>query len=80
MKVKKLIEELQKLPENSSVHIIYDGEPRMKADLVFESVSGKIIITGYDQPIYNEKYYHKRICNDTNTTLYTRRSWKHLPK
>jgi hypothetical protein len=78
MKVKKLIEKLQKLPENAKVEIIYDGEPRMSVDLVFESVSGKIIIMGYNEPIYTEKYYPKGIVNDSDKTLYTRKSWKKM--
>ena len=35
MKVNKLIEKLKKLPKDSNVYIIYDGEPRIKANLVY---------------------------------------------
>ena len=73
MKVNKLIEQLKTLPKNSSVYIIYDGEPRIKANLVYESVSGKVMITDFDEPVYTKKYYPKNIVN-TDKIFYTRRS------
>jgi ATP-dependent helicase YprA (DUF1998 family) len=56
MKLINLIKELEKLPKNKQVYIIYDGAPRMKANKVFLSKNGKIMITNTDEIIYDENH------------------------
>lgn len=56
MKLINLIKQLEKLPQNKQVYIIYDGEPRKKANKVFLSKSGKIMITNIDETIYDENH------------------------
>ena len=56
MKLINLIKQLEKLPQNKQVYIIYDGEPRMKANKIFLSKSGKIMITNIDETIYDENH------------------------
>ena len=51
-----LIKQLEKLPQNKQVYIIYDGEPRKKANKVFLSKNGKIMITNIDETIYDENH------------------------
>ena len=54
MKLINIIKELEKLPKNKQVYIIYDGASRMKANKVFLSKSGKIMITNTEEIIYYE--------------------------
>lgn len=56
MKLINLIKQLEKLPQNKQVYIIYDGAPRMKANKVFLSKNGKIMITNIDETIYDENH------------------------
>jgi hypothetical protein len=59
MKLINLIKQLEKLPQNKQVYIIYDGAPRMKANKVFLSKNGKIMITNIDETIYDENHKEK---------------------
>jgi hypothetical protein len=49
MKVKKLIRILQRMPEDQRVFILYDGIPRMPANIVYESEKGPVVITNHDE-------------------------------
>lgn len=55
MNVQKLINRLSELPFDADVKIVYDGEPRMNVDHVFENGHGDVIITGENQPLYSDE-------------------------
>lgn len=55
MNVQKLIEQLQKMPKEQSVLIVYDGAARMEADFVWVSRSGEVLLGGSGEPVYYDK-------------------------
>lgn len=73
MKVKELIAQLTNLNPEAKVKIIYDGEPRMNLDVVYESKMGKIMVTGKNEPVYTDKYRPKD-CIDTNPFYTTKKA------
>ena len=55
MKVRNLINSLQGLPQDADVWIIYDGEARIEADVVFVARSGNVMLTDTNQPVYSSE-------------------------
>lgn len=53
MRVKELIEELKKMPQNARVFHLYDGEPRAAVNVVYESKSGRVITADFGQVCYS---------------------------
>lgn len=53
MKVKDLIKQLQAMPPNCHVRIVYDGEPRLDCEVVYQSRQGFIVLTDKEQVVYS---------------------------
>jgi hypothetical protein len=49
MKVKDLIEQLQKMPQDAEVYHLWDGEPRTRVNVVYVSKSGHVITADFSQ-------------------------------
>ncbi len=60
MKTKDLIKLLQSMPQDADVKIIYDGEPRLDASIVYESVGGDVMITDENEPCYSKENRPKK--------------------
>ena len=74
MTVQKLIAALTEMPFDKEVKIVYDGEPRMGADLVFESKHDEVVITGYNQPLYSDEARPKHSLSEYESkVLYTKK-------
>ncbi|HYG84510.1 MAG TPA: hypothetical protein VD907_06580 [Verrucomicrobiae bacterium] len=54
MKVSELIKELKKLPQDKEVGLLYDGEVRLNAGVVYESNGGKIVIADCNEVVYSD--------------------------
>lgn len=59
MKVYELIALLCKMPQNADVYMMQDGEPRVEADIVYESNSQDVMIIGYNEPVYTPDFAPK---------------------
>ena len=53
MKVAELIEELEKLPQDSRVFQLWDSCPRSAVNVVYECREGSVILADYNEDIYN---------------------------
>lgn len=58
MRVIDLITELQKLPPEAKVGIVYDGADRMGLSSVWLAQSGRVLV-GSDAPVYYEDDWKK---------------------
>ncbi len=57
MKVKQLIKELKKMPQNAKVYHIWDGEPRTEINHVYFSKSGKVMtLDDINEKVYTDKH------------------------
>lgn len=56
MKVKELINELKKMPQNAKVYHIWDGEPRTEINKVYFSKSGKVMTLDNNEDVYTDKH------------------------
>lgn len=55
MNVRELIHELVSLPMDAPVKIIYDGEARMDANVVYRAVSGFVVVTDCGETVYSRE-------------------------
>jgi hypothetical protein len=46
MKVKELIEQLRKMPQDLDVMYLWDGEPRTEVGAVYEARDGYVVLSG----------------------------------
>ena len=53
MKVKELIAELKKLPQDAQVYYIWDGEPRSKINAVYEAKNGDVMTADFWETVYS---------------------------
>ena len=53
MKVRELIESLEKLPQDARVFHLWDGEPRTAINVVYEAKNGRVITADYKQACYS---------------------------
>lgn len=56
MNVKELIEQLQKLPSEAKVYMIWDGEPRNPVEIAYLSKSGHAMVVGSTEIVYQDKF------------------------
>ena len=61
MKVSQLINELAKLNPNAEVYCLWDGRPRTRIDVIYESVNGSVIVSDYSQPCYEDEALPKGV-------------------
>lgn len=59
MKVKELIQLLQKMPQEARVFHLWDGEPRTEINIVYESRVGHVITADYNEDCYSTQYMPK---------------------
>lgn len=55
MKVKELIEILKKMPMEAEIYHLWDGEPRTKINVVYESRIGNVITSDFGEYCYGEE-------------------------
>lgn len=55
MKVKDLIKELKKMPQNAKVMHLWDGKARTEIEMVYLARSGKVITTDEDMVCYDDE-------------------------
>jgi len=55
MKVSELIEKLQKMPQEADVCLVYDGRPRLDANVIYESIKGEVLLTDFNEPVYENE-------------------------
>lgn len=78
MNVKELISQLKKHDESINVGILYDGAVRLDVDIVFESNSNEIVLTGFDQAIYDDESRPKgSVSEKDKKVFYTRENPEH---
>ena len=53
MKVKDLIKELEKMPQDAEVMHLWDGEARTAIEVVYESKNGTVITSDFQQVCYS---------------------------
>ena len=53
MIVKDLIKKLKELPQDAEVFHLWDGEPRTAINVIYETKSGKVMTSDYDQYCYS---------------------------
>jgi hypothetical protein len=53
MKVKDLIIELQKMPQEAMVWHLWDGEPRTEINIVYESKEGDVVTADFSEVCYS---------------------------
>ena len=54
MNVKELIEELKKLPHESEVRYVYDGDARASVNKIWLAKSGIVILSDFDEYVSHE--------------------------
>lgn len=55
MITKDLIKALQTKPPTAQVLVMYDGSASRHAELVWLSRAGKVILSAYNEPVYDDK-------------------------
>jgi len=55
MKVRELIEDLQKMPQESNISILYDGVAGQDVNIVYVANSGKVILADFGQACYDDE-------------------------
>jgi len=53
MKVKDLIIELQKMPQEAKVFHLWDGEPRTEINIVYKSKDGNVVTADFSEDCYS---------------------------
>lgn len=56
MKVKDLIKELEKMPQDASVWHIWDGEPRTEIEMVYKAKNGDVMTISEGMPCYTDEF------------------------
>lgn len=73
MTVKELIETLSPIDPDTKVMIVYDGEPRIGCGYAYLAKSGRVMLVGPDEVVYNPKHRPIDVTDDP-----TNRYW-HTP-
>lgn len=55
MEVRKLIEELKKMPQNAQVRHLWDGSTRTTVEVVYLAKNGVVVTSDYDMVCYDEE-------------------------
>ncbi len=78
MKVKHLIEQLEKMPQDAEVFHLWDGEPRTSINIVYECKSGQVITSDFDEICYspNARPKNMNIEGDSWRTKVNPSEWK----
>jgi hypothetical protein len=54
MKVKELIKELEKMPQDALVFVIWDGEPRTEINVVWKAKNGAVMTADFNDVCYSD--------------------------
>lgn len=76
MRVKDLIAELQKLPPEAEVGIVYDGSDRMDLSSVWLATSGRVLVGEEDGPVYYAEDWQKGFDNPKDLMLVYPKNWE----
>lgn len=66
MKVKDLISELQKMPQEAIVWHLWDGALRTQINIVYESKTGDVVTSDYDMVCYDFSNEDRPVGTQTN--------------